>query len=262
VLAVSLASFLLCTAVALLYAVRVLRRGRARHDRLPEGSPLVPSWVVEAFYWALEAPGRALSRRGVDPDAVTYMALACSLASLPLIASGRLAAGGVCVGIGGAFDALDGLVARARGRASEAGAVLDSVTDRLSDAAPLAGLCVVYRQSAATLLVPVAAIVASSLVSYARARADVHRLRLPDGMMRRHERVIFLLLGLLLAPIVPRAPLAPSVAYPLTLALVGFVAAAGFAGAFVLVARTRAALSPGRSEGRDHPARASAHTAP
>ncbi len=246
VLPLSVATLLLCTAIPVMYALRVVRRGRARYERLgpAPGTVLVPGWAVESFYWALQAPGRALARLGVDPDALTFLALACSLASLPLLATGRLVEGGLCVAVGGALDALDGLVARLRGRASAAGAVLDSVTDRLSDSAPFAGLVVLFRASAVTVLVPVAALVASSLVSYARARADVHRLRLPDGPMRRPERIVYLVLSLVVAPLAPAAAIAPGVPFPVTLAGVAFIAAAGFLGTLLLVVRTRAALAP------------------
>ncbi len=248
-LRLSIASLLFCTMILGLYALRVAQHGRSRPERLgaSPGSALVPGWVVEAFYWALQAPGRVLARLGVDPDTLTYCALACSLASLPLIATGRLVEGGLCIAVGGAFDALDGLVARLRGRASAAGAVLDSVLDRLADSAPFAGLAVLYRGSAATLLVPIAALTASSLVSYARARADVHRLRLPDGVMRRHERIAYLVLSLLLAPLVPRVDALGDVPYPVTLAGVAFIAGGGFIAAFLLLTRIRASLAPAES---------------
>ena len=231
-----------------MYARRVRRFGRARHQRLGDapGSALLPGWAVEAFYWALQAPGRLLARLGVDPDVVTCLALACSLASLPLLATGRLAEGALCVAAGGCFDALDGMVARLRGRASPAGAVLDAVLDRLSDSAPLAGLVVLYRGSAVAVLIALAALVASSLVSYARARTDAFGLRLPDGIMRRHERVAYLVLALLVAPLVPTAVLVPGtepLPYPILLLGIAFVAIGGFVGAGLLVARARAALS-------------------
>jgi CDP-diacylglycerol---glycerol-3-phosphate 3-phosphatidyltransferase len=200
----------------------------------------LPRWGVEAFYWALQAPGRCLLRARVDPDAITYLALALSLASLPLIARSRLVEGGLCVALGGVLDVLDGMVARAAGRASAAGAVLDSVTDRIADAAPFVGLALLYRGSAATLLVPLSALVASFLVSYARARAEVHGLRLPDGPMRRHERIVYLVAALVVGPWVP--PAWPGVPYPGTLWGVGVVAAGAAVGAVVLVVRIRAAL--------------------
>jgi CDP-diacylglycerol--glycerol-3-phosphate 3-phosphatidyltransferase len=238
------AALLLCTAIPASYAVRVLRSGRPTHERLgpAPGSALCPGWLVEAFYWALAAAGRALGRLGVDPDVITLASLACSLLSLPLIAMGRLPEGALAVAVGGGLDALDGVVARARGRATAAGAFLDSVVDRASDAAPFVGLAVFYRGATGTLLVPLAALSASSLVSYARARADAHGLTLPSGVMRRHERIAYLVLSLLSAPLVPRASIAPGVACPVTLLGVAFIAAAGLSAAIVLVRRARAAL--------------------
>ena len=242
----SIAALALGAAIVVAYLGRVLRRGRSRPARLGSapGTALCPAWLVEAFYWALGAPGRGLAQLGVDPDLLTLLALACSLASAPLLALGRFPEGALCLAAGGCLDALDGMVARALGRASPAGAVLDSVVDRLSDAAPFAGLAIFYRGSAATLLGPLAAMTACSLLSYARAKADAHGLSLPSGLMRRHERIAYLLLSLLLGPLVPSASLAPGVPYPATLAGVMFIAAASFLAAVLLVERTRAALAP------------------
>jgi CDP-diacylglycerol--glycerol-3-phosphate 3-phosphatidyltransferase len=235
---------LFCTLILVAYWVRVALRGRVRYERLDrtEGSGLLPRWAVEAFYWALQAPGRGLLRARVDPDAITYLALALSLASLPLIAGGHLVEAGLCVALGGALDVLDGMVARAAGRASAAGAVLDSVTDRVADGAPFVGLALLYRGSAAALLVPLSALVASFVVSYARARAEVHGLRLPDGPMRRHERIVYLVAALVVGSWIPPSPALPGVPYPGTLLGVGVVAAGAAVGAVVLVARIRAAL--------------------
>lgn len=245
-LLLSITSILLFTAVLALYAVRVAKKGRATHERLgpSPGSALFPGWLVEGAYWALSAPGRALANLGVEPDVLTYLALACSLVSLPLAATGRLVPAALCILAGGALDALDGMVARARGAASAAGALLDSFVDRLSDAAPFVGLAIFYRDRVATLVVPLGALVASSLVSYARARADAHGLTLPNGLMRRHERIAYLVAALLLAPVLPRAELAGAVLfYPVTLAGVALIAAVGFVASIVLVSRARAALS-------------------
>jgi CDP-diacylglycerol--glycerol-3-phosphate 3-phosphatidyltransferase len=238
------AAILLCTAIAASYAVHVHREGRPSHPRLgpAPGSALCPGWLVEAFYWALSAAGRALGRLGVDPDVLTLASLGCSLLSLPLLAVGRLPEGALAVAVGGGLDALDGMVARARGRDSPAGALLDSVVDRASDAAPFVGLAVFYRGAAGTLLVPLAALSAASLVSYARARAEALGLALPSGFMRRHERIAYLVLALLAAPLVPGVSAAPGIACPVTLLGVAFIGAASLGAAILLVCRARAAL--------------------
>ncbi|APR76211.1 CDP-diacylglycerol--glycerol-3-phosphate 3-phosphatidyltransferase [Minicystis rosea] len=253
----SIAALLLFTAIALSYAVRVMRSGRLKHERLGDspGSALCPAWVVEAFYWALAAAGRALARLGVSPDTLTWLSLAFSLASVPLLAIGHFPEAALCIAAGGGLDAIDGLVARTQGRASPAGAILDAVIDRLSDAAPFVGLSLYYRDRLGTLAVPLAALVASSLVSYVRARTDGLGLVLPNGLMRRHERVSYLVLALLLGPLVPPLAIAPGIPCPATLAGTAFIAIASAIAAILLVTRARAALSETAPQSAEAPRR-------
>lgn len=263
VLAITLTAVLVCTAVLVAYGVRVARAGRPAMPRLgaSPGSALFPGWLVEAFYWALHAPGRGLTQLGVSPDLLTYLSLLVSLASFPFAATGRFAYAAAAVLVGAALDALDGMVARAQLRASDSGAVLDSFVDRLADAAPLAGLAVFWRGHAAAMMVPILAMVASSLVSYARAKADIYGLHLPNGLMRRHERVAYLSGSLLIAPIAPTLPLTGSIPYPLTLAGVALIAVIGFFAATTLVRRTRVALAAARAR-RPLEAKISSSTSP
>ncbi|AUX43197.1 uncharacterized protein SOCE26_046410 [Sorangium cellulosum] len=260
-------AILICTAVLGAYAVRVARHGRPVMPRLgvSPGSALLPGPVVEAVYWSFHAPARALVRLRVSPDTLTYLSLALSLACAPLLASGRFRTGAALLVAGAVLDALDGMVARAGGRASRAGAVLDSCVDRLSDAAPLIGLALFYRERAAWLAVPLVAMVASSLVSYARAKADIYRISLPNGLMRRHERIAYLVAALVFGPAVPAARWTGALPFPITIAGVAFVACVGLAAGLRLVQRTRASLAaadaaelPGpritaRGEGEERP---------
>jgi CDP-diacylglycerol--glycerol-3-phosphate 3-phosphatidyltransferase len=251
VLLITITAVLACTAV-LIYGSRVARLGRADHERLgpAPGSVLLPGWLMEAFYCALHVPGRALTRLGIEPDTLTYSSLVFSLPSLPLIATGHLVLAAVLIFIGGLLDALDGMVARARGRACPAGAVLDSFVDRLADAAPFIGLALFYRHRVLTLAIPLAALLASSLVSYARAKADIYQLKLPNGLMRRHERLTYLLGSLLLAPVAQEAGGVP---YPATLAGVAIIAVVSAMAAWILVARIRKALAAADAEARVEP---------
>jgi CDP-diacylglycerol--glycerol-3-phosphate 3-phosphatidyltransferase len=243
--AITLAALLMCTAVLAAYAVRVARSGRASHPRLgaSPGSALLPGWLVEAFYWAMHAPARLFVRLGVSPDALTYLSLVLSASSLPLLAWGEFPAAAIVIIAGATLDAMDGMVARARGVASPAGAVLDSCVDRVADAAPFIGLAIFYRHDVVTLVLPLFAMVSSSMVSYARAKSDGLRLALPNGLMRRHERVVYLCGPLLVAPLAPTLPLTGDVPYPLALLGVVIIAVVGALAAVVLISRTRAALS-------------------
>lgn len=237
-------AILVCTAVLGGYGLRVARLGRPDMPRLgaSPGSALIPGWAVEAFYWSFHAPARALIRLGVDADTLTYLSLVLSLAALPLIATGRFGMAAAVLVTGAVLDALDGMVARARGSASPAGAVLDSCMDRLSDAAPYVGLAFFYRQSAVAFAVPLLAMVASSLVSYARAKADIYGLSLPNGLMRRHERLAYLIGALVLGPLWPTLGVTGDLPYPVIAAVVAVIGVVSLIAGLVLVQRTRVAL--------------------
>jgi CDP-diacylglycerol--glycerol-3-phosphate 3-phosphatidyltransferase len=103
--------------------------------------------------------------------------------------------------VSGAFDLLDGIVARAAHRSTRFGALLDSTVDRLADALPLLGLVVALSQTALSSAVLVVAMMTGFAVSYVRARAEGLGISLPPLFMRRAERVILLLLALVVGSI-------------------------------------------------------------
>ncbi len=97
------------------------------------------------------------------------------------------------------LDAVDGAVARSRGLVSRSGALLDSVADRVSDAALATG----YLGLGVNPVI-IDVLVASLLVySYVRARAEGITCRRLEGLgfMERGERTPFLLAPYLLAAI-------------------------------------------------------------
>lgn len=224
------------------YGVRVAVAGRALDPRVQRESStvLLGRFPIEAFHWALRGVGRAVSRSGVSPDALTLISLVISGASLPLAALGMLPASGAALLFGAAFDALDGIVARERGVASDAGEVLDAVVDRYADAAPLMGLAVYYRASVPALVLVLTALLGSMLVSYVRAKSEAMNLSLPGGLMRRHERIAYLTAGLLIGPLWHLASV-PCEA-PLTLLAVAVVAVVSNIAAVQLTRAARAAL--------------------
>jgi len=116
-------------------------------------------------------------------------------------AEGRLQLAGVLLIVAGAFDMLDGAVARATGRVTRFGGVLDSVLDRYAEAFVLGGLLIwIVRTElgAVPVLLCYATIVGSILVSYVRARAEGAGIALTQGFFARPERIVVLALGLLL----------------------------------------------------------------
>jgi CDP-diacylglycerol--glycerol-3-phosphate 3-phosphatidyltransferase len=228
------------------YAVRSLRVGRKQETRLERlgGTSLFGAWLMEAVYWAIRLPGRWLAQVGVHPDTLTWTSLVITLASAPIAASGHFSTAGLLFLVGAAFDALDGMVARQTGRASRQGAVLDSVLDRVADAAPLAGLVIFYRFSVWQMTVPLVAIVGGQLVSYVRAKAESMGLDLPSGLMRRHERVAYISGALIIAPMLSPVLGSPAGAvHPATLTILGLVAVTSAFAAWRLLRTARESLA-------------------
>lgn len=156
--------------------------------------------LLSAYF---ERPGVSLLvRLGVSPNAVTLSGLAIAAASAVLVGAGSLAAGGAVLLASGLLDLFDGALARATGRASSFGALLDSVVDRVSESAVLLGLLVYYLQRPNEIDATIGAVlvfvvvVASVLVSYVRARAEGLGIDCNIGVLTRPERVGVLVVGL------------------------------------------------------------------
>jgi CDP-diacylglycerol--glycerol-3-phosphate 3-phosphatidyltransferase len=97
---------------------------------------------------------------------------------------------------------LDGEVARRRGLVTKAGAFLDSNLDRLAEAALFFGLAAGFPDRAG-LFAALAALVASLLVSYARARGEGLGVDCPAFGWERPHRLVLVLVALLVAPFLP-----------------------------------------------------------
>ena len=151
--------------------------------------------------------GRWLSERGITPNSLTYAALSLALASGFAAAFGHYLLAAGCLLASGAFDLLDGIVARAAHLSTRFGALLDSTVDRLADALPLLGLVIGCTQTPLASAVLVMAMMTGFAVSYVRARAEGLGISLPPLFMRRAERVVLLLLALVIGSItVPGFP--------------------------------------------------------
>lgn len=141
-----------------------------------------------------------LARLGVSPNGLTLLGLVVAGASAYLLSVGLLWAGGIVLLASGVFDLFDGALARATGRASRFGALLDSVVDRVSEMVVLLGLLILYIQSSSAegLVLVYLALAGSVLVSYLRARAEGLGIECRVGIMTRPERVVALGIGLVL----------------------------------------------------------------
>ena len=163
----------------------------------------------------VEVPGaKTLWALGLTPNTVTILGFFISLAAAALVGGGFLLAGGLVFLAGSVMDLMDGALARLTGRATKFGALLDSVMDRLGEAAIFLGIAIHGLRgdlSDGRLLfltvVVLLALVSSQMVSYLRARGEGLGIETRTGLMTRPERVVLLSLGLVLAFILGLRPL-------------------------------------------------------
>ena len=158
----------------------------------------------------VELPGaRFLRTLRLTPNAVTLLGFTVTVASACLVGFGWLLAGGIVFLLGSGLDLMDGALARLMGSASRFGALLDSVFDRLGEAALFVGLAVYALTDDFSdshrlffILVLLLALIFSQGVSYLRARGEGLGVFSRSGLMTRPERVVLLGFGLLIDQIV------------------------------------------------------------
>jgi CDP-diacylglycerol--glycerol-3-phosphate 3-phosphatidyltransferase len=140
-----------------------------------------------------------LGRTGISPNGLTVIGLLLNVIVAAVLGAGYLIAGGVLLLLAGAFDMLDGALARATNQTSKFGAFFDSTLDRYSELIVFFGL-LLHLQATGRLTesaLVYAAAAGSVLVSYARARAEALGYDCEVGLLGRPERIIVLSAGLL-----------------------------------------------------------------
>ncbi len=149
-----------------------------------------------------------LARTRVTPDALTALGLSvCGVAAVAVYFEYRnellwFWAGALLFLAGSLLDVLDGALARQSGRGTPFGAFLDSTTDRVGEAVMLGAIALVFARDGneVALAATFAAMTASFLVSYTRAKAEALSLKGDVGLGSRAERVSVIVAGLFLAP--------------------------------------------------------------
>ena len=161
--------------------------------------------ALERPYYAIVRPSvDALIRSGVRPNTITTIGTGFVLLSAIAYGMGHVRIGGLLLLVSGVADTLDGQVARGGAMVTRFGAFYDSTLDRVGDGATFIGIAVflltapdvAWRIPAAVLCM--VAILASLLVSYARARAEGLGIDCKVGIAQRAERI----LGLSLASLI------------------------------------------------------------
>src|SRR5512133_1730784 len=135
-------------------------------------------------------------------NAVTAIGAALSIAAGAAAASVGWGWAGLLLVFGSWCDLIDGEIARATSTQGKAGAFLDSNLDRLSEIALFAGLAASFPDRSGSIWA-VAALAASLMVSYARARGEGLGVECPNFGMERPHRVVLLMFAMLFAPFFP-----------------------------------------------------------
>ena len=155
-----------------------------------------------AFGEYIQPVNLVLHRMRVSPDHLTFAGIVFGGLAGLAFAQGRLMPAGIFLILAGVSDMLDGSLARASGEASPFGSYIDSVADRFTEALIFTGVAWHLRERPELLLV-LAALAGSYLVSYAKARAEALGIPCEVGLMERPERFIVLAAGALLGLLVP-----------------------------------------------------------
>ncbi len=146
----------------------------------------------------IQPVARFLSRLGFTPNAVTVLGFALCAAVAAVLATGRLQLAGALLIVTLAFDAVDGTMARMQGRTTRFGAFLDSTLDRWTELFLYGALTWHFLNASHNtgVLLAVAAMGTSVMVSYTRARAEGVGLPCKEGIFTRFERLAVLIIGL------------------------------------------------------------------
>ena len=138
-----------------------------------------------------------LSKHHVSPNTITTVGTILTVVAGIVYGSGHIMIAGWLMASTAFFDVLDGEVARRSGRSTVFGAFYDSTLDRVADGALMGGLTVFYatnsiHQNTYMVVVCLACIVGTFLISYTRARAEALGIDAKVGLMQRPERIILL----------------------------------------------------------------------
>ena len=186
----------------LAYAIRVRLYGRyesARAKKEP-GSIFMSRVLIEFAYWCFDPVEAALLKLNVTPNQLTVGSLLAAFGGAVAFALGKPALGGTGVLICAILDALDGMVARARGTSSDAGELFDAAVDRYAEVATFAGIAAYYRDFPLGFWLALLSLGGALLVSYARAKGEISGIDARLGSMNRGERAVYIGIAGVFAP--------------------------------------------------------------
>jgi len=160
---------------------------------------MVTNWARKWGATVIQPIALFLARLGLTPNTITVLGFLMTAAVAVVLATGRTQLAGVLLIGTLAFDAVDGTLARLMGTTSRFGAFLDSTLDRWAEVVIYAALVWVFLKSGQDngVLLAVAALATSLMVSYTRARAEGAGFQCKEGLLTRFERLVILIAGLI-----------------------------------------------------------------
>jgi CDP-diacylglycerol--glycerol-3-phosphate 3-phosphatidyltransferase len=160
---------------------------------------MVTNWARKWGATVIQPIALFLARLGLTPNTITVLGFLMTAAVAVVLATGRTQLAGVLLIGTLAFDAVDGTLARLMGTTSRFGAFLDSTLDRWAEVVIYAALVWVFLKNGQDngVLLAVAALATSLMVSYTRARAEGAGFQCKEGLLTRFERIVILIAGLI-----------------------------------------------------------------
>lgn len=158
--------------------------------------------IKKSAYNALNPLIRLIAKTGITPNGISTIGLLITIfATLLLIKGAEYAYRddyryigwfGAIILFSGAFDMLDGQLARLTGRVTRFGALYDSVLDRYSEMIMFFGICyyLVSHDYFWSSIFAFFVMIGSIMVSYVRARAESMGVECKVGLMQRPERIL------------------------------------------------------------------------
>jgi CDP-diacylglycerol--glycerol-3-phosphate 3-phosphatidyltransferase len=160
---------------------------------------MVTNWARKWGASVIQPIALLLAKLGLTPNAITVLGFLMTAAVAVVLATGHTQLAGVLLVGTLAFDAVDGTLARLMGTASRFGAFLDSTLDRWAEVVLYGALVWLFLENGQDMgvLLAVAAMATSLMVSYTRARAEGVGFQCKEGLLTRFERLVILIAGLI-----------------------------------------------------------------
>lgn len=160
-------------------------------------------FLRRGYSLAMRPAARFFMLLRMTPDMVTWLGtiLTCVVA-LWLVPAGYLWQGALAITVCVLADGVDGEMARLRGTSSSYGAFLDSTLDRVADGAVFGAVALWFAGGGHSVLwagIAIGALVMGQVTSYAKARGLALGFKVWGGLAARGDRLLFLLLGMLVA---------------------------------------------------------------